>query len=143
MSGRQAAMQHTRERILDAAQELFTPAWFDEVTMADIARAAGVSQQTVVNHFGSKAELFLVGLHERYVPGVEALRASATPGDVDSIVDVVLRDYEVSGDGTIRNLALAGRMAELAPVIEGGRQFHAAWVARVCGPLLEPLDEDA
>ncbi len=45
MAGRAAAKQRTREEILDAAVELFTPAWFDEVTIADVAARAGMWHQ--------------------------------------------------------------------------------------------------
>lgn len=136
MTGRVAAMQRTRESILDAAVELFGPAWFDEVTLADVARRAGVSQQTVVNHFGTKMGLYLTGLGERLAPEIEAVRSTAVPGDVASIVEAVVRDYEVTGDGTIRTLALAGRMEELAGVVAGGRRSHRAWVSKVFGPQL-------
>jgi len=136
MAGRTAAMQRTREVILDAAVELFTPAWFDEVTIADIAERAGVSQQTVVNHFGSKIDLYLAGLTERYVPTVVAVRDRAVPGDVGSIVGVVLDDYEETGDGTIKTLATAARAPELERVLEGGRASHRAFVTRVFSPQL-------
>jgi AcrR family transcriptional regulator len=136
MAARSAAMQRTRESILDAAVELFVPAWFDEVTLADVARRAGVSQQTVVNHFGSKIGLYLAGLRERYVPENEAVRGTAVPGDVASIVDAALRDYEATGDSTIRTIALAGRVEDLAAVVQGGRQAHREWVASVFAPLL-------
>jgi len=35
MSARRAAMEATRESILDTAVELFRPRWYDEVTLAD------------------------------------------------------------------------------------------------------------
>ena len=136
MAGRAAAKQRTREEILDAAVELFAPAWFDEVTIADIAAQAGVSQQTVVNHFGSKIDLYLTGLSERYVPEVLAVRGHAVPGDVDSIVGTVLEDYEATGDGTVKTLATAARTPELVPVVEGGRAAHHAFVTRVFAPQL-------
>lgn len=139
MTGRAAAMQRTREAILDAATELFGPAWFDEVTLADVARAAGVSQQTVVNHFGSKIGLYLAGISERFAPAVAELRSHAEPGDVASIVDTVLSDYETSGDGTFRIVALAERIPELAQIVEGGRASHRAWVEHVFAPRLEGL----
>jgi AcrR family transcriptional regulator len=136
MAGRSAAKQRTRESILDAAVELFTSAWFDEVTMADIAQRAGVSQQTVVNHFGTKIDLYLSGLSERYVPSVLAVRGSAEVGDVRSIVATVVEDYEVTGDGTVKTLATAARAPELQPVVEGGRQSHHDFVRRVFAPQL-------
>lgn len=46
-----------RERILAAAWDLFADRGFDEVTMADLAAAAGVARATVFNHFESKQGL--------------------------------------------------------------------------------------
>jgi AcrR family transcriptional regulator len=41
-------------RVLDVAVGLFAEHGFDDVTMADIADAAGVARATVFNYFGSK-----------------------------------------------------------------------------------------
>src|SRR5881296_3439198 len=46
-----------RARIVDAARRLFAEQGFDEVTMAEVAAAAGVARATVFNHFGSKHAL--------------------------------------------------------------------------------------
>lgn len=46
-----------RERILEAAQSLFASQGFETVTMAEIAKRAGVVRATVFNHFGSKGAL--------------------------------------------------------------------------------------
>ncbi|MFC8043303.1 TetR/AcrR family transcriptional regulator [Nocardia sp. NPDC057353] len=137
MTSRAKAREQTREAILDAAIELFVDAWYDEVTIADVAAAAGVSPQTVVNHFGSKIGLYLAGLAERFAPAVAAGRAEAVPGDVDSIVRTVVRDYEYTGDGTWRLLALAERMPELLPIIEDGHRSHRHWVETVFAAVLE------
>jgi len=136
MSTRVSAMHQTREAILDAAVELFSPAWYDEVTLADVARRAGVSQQTVVNHFGSKLGLYLTGISERYAPTVLEHRARAVPGDLTSIVETAVSDYERTGDGTVRLLALAERMPELAELAAGGRAAHRTWVEQVFAPQL-------
>jgi AcrR family transcriptional regulator len=48
-----------RERILEAAEEIITRRGGADVTMADIARAAGVSRQAVYLHFADRAELLL------------------------------------------------------------------------------------
>jgi AcrR family transcriptional regulator len=136
MSARERARAATREEILDAAEELFTPAWFDEVTLADVARRAGVSQQTVVNHFGSKIDLYLTGIEERIAPRLADARAGAEPGDVRGIVASVVSDYEESGDGTIRIVSLAGRLEELQEVVRRGRAWHRAWVEDAFRPQL-------
>jgi AcrR family transcriptional regulator len=54
---RAAALLRQRERILDAARLLFASRGFETVTMAEIARQAGVARATVFNHFGSKGAL--------------------------------------------------------------------------------------
>lgn len=48
-----------REAVLAAAEEAFLGAGYDAVTMDDIARAAGVSKQTLYSHFGTKDQLFV------------------------------------------------------------------------------------
>jgi AcrR family transcriptional regulator len=143
MDSRAAAAARTRESILEAAEELFTARAFDEVTIADVAGAAGVSQQTVVNHFGSKERLVLIGMQERVGPRIEAQRAKVRPGDLDSVITVVVEDYEVTGLNTLRLLAAAERFETMAEVARYGREFQRAWVRHALGPQLERLEEQA
>jgi AcrR family transcriptional regulator len=49
----------TRAKIADVAARLFLERGYDEVTVAEIARAAGVSSVTVFKHFPRKEDLFL------------------------------------------------------------------------------------
>jgi len=49
----------TRAQIADAAAELFGARGYDAVTVADVARLAEVSEQTVYNFFSSKEQLVL------------------------------------------------------------------------------------
>jgi AcrR family transcriptional regulator len=143
MDSRAAAAQRTREAILEAAERLFTARAFDEVTIADVARAAGVAQQTVVNHFGSKERLVLVGMQERVAPRIEAQRAKVRPGDLESVVEIVAEDYEATGRNTMRLLAAAERFETMAEIARYGRDFHRGWVRHALGPQLERLDEQA
>jgi AcrR family transcriptional regulator len=46
-----------RAAVLEAAKELFAARGLHEVTMAEVAEAAGVARATVFNHFGSKYAL--------------------------------------------------------------------------------------
>ena len=48
-----------RRAISDVATALFMERGFDEVTLAEVADAAGVSIKTIFNYFGSKEDLFL------------------------------------------------------------------------------------
>jgi AcrR family transcriptional regulator len=136
MTTRAAAKERTRLMILESAFERFSDSWFDEVTIADIARAAGVSQQTVVNHFGNKTSLYLSGVSEIVAPRIRELRSRVAVGDVAGAVDAVLAEYEEFGDGTVRTEALALRDPELEQVVTEGRKFHRAWVRQIFQPQL-------
>lgn len=135
---RQAAMEATRERILDVALELFSNAWYDDVTLRGIADAAGVALQTVVNHFGSKEALFL-DVGERFGETIAAARWSVEPGDVDGAVAILVADYERTGDATVRNLAVEEKVAVVRPMIDAGRRGHEAWVQHAFPAALEGL----
>ena len=80
----------TRARILEVANRLFLEHGYDTVTVAEVARQAGVSSVTVFNHFPRKEDLFL----DRTVDAVEFLRSAVrdrAPG-----VDVLASLREVS-----------------------------------------------
>ncbi|MEX2107784.1 MAG: TetR family transcriptional regulator [Solirubrobacterales bacterium] len=70
-----AARRLLRETLFEAARdELQRGAW-SEITMADVAGAAGVSRQTLYNEFGSRdefAQAFVIHEGERFLDGVEA-----------------------------------------------------------------------
>jgi len=55
---RERKKAQTRRAISDAATRLFMENGFDEVTLAEVGEAAGVSIKTIFNYFGSKEELF-------------------------------------------------------------------------------------
>jgi AcrR family transcriptional regulator len=54
---RERKKQQTRQHIAETARRLFGKRGFDRVTVAEIARAAEVSEQTVFNYFPTKEDL--------------------------------------------------------------------------------------
>ena len=50
--------QQTRRAISDAATQLFMTRGFDNTTVGEVALAANVSEQTVLNYFPAKTDLF-------------------------------------------------------------------------------------
>lgn len=65
---RRALGSITRQRILAAAEKLFSASGYDAIGMREITRAAGVNSAAVHYHFGSKEELFLELLRARAEP---------------------------------------------------------------------------
>ncbi|MFS0694597.1 TetR/AcrR family transcriptional regulator [Streptomyces nitrosporeus] len=93
---RERKKRRTRQQLSDVATGLFLERGFDAVTIAEIARAADVSVNTVYNYFPAKEDLFLdhgrdiVERLSRYVRG----RA-----DGESAADAVLRELRVRVEG--------------------------------------------
>jgi len=71
---REQKKRQTREAITRAAWKLFNRRGFDAVTVADIARAANVSEKTVFNYFPAKEDLVFSAGMQRTAALVEAVR---------------------------------------------------------------------
>jgi AcrR family transcriptional regulator len=72
---RERKKRQTRAAIAQAAMALFAARGFDAVTVAEVARAADVSEKTVFNYFPAKEDLVLHGGAERRAALIEAIRA--------------------------------------------------------------------
>ncbi|MEM9035915.1 MAG: TetR/AcrR family transcriptional regulator [Actinomycetota bacterium] len=64
----------TRARLERAALDLFAEHGYDEVSVTQIAAAAGVSERTFFRHFGSKLDSLMGSPHDRVSFFVETLR---------------------------------------------------------------------
>ena len=87
---RERRKQQTRQAISDIATRMFVARGFDEVTIAQVADAAGVAKMTVTNYFPRKEDLVFDRAEavERHLAGVIAARA---PGE--SMLAAIRRDY--------------------------------------------------
>lgn len=136
MRARQAAVDSTRERILRAFYEIWLERPYDQMTMDEVAAAAGVARQTVIRQFGTKDEL-AVAVVDWLRPVEEASRESE-PGDVDGAIHRLVGRYEELGDANIRLLELEGRLPEVDYALQQARASHRAWIVDTFTP---PDDE--
>ena len=70
-----AARQLLRETLFGAARDVLQQRAWSEITMAEVAAAAGVSRQTLYKEFGSRdefAQAFVIQEGERFLDVVEA-----------------------------------------------------------------------
>ena len=136
-TARAEATEATGERILDAFSELLRDSWFDEIRLEDVAKAAGVSVQTVIRRFGGKEGL-LEAAQAQLDHVIRSTRAIPA-GDIASAVKVLLADYEHTGDLLIRILAQEARQASLKTLTDAGRAGHRGWLRDVVAPWLDAL----
>ena len=74
----------TRQKLCEAAIELFSNEGYDGVTTKKIAEVAGVSEMTLFRHFGSKNNLFQDAYDSYlYQPNFESLFQSGLKGDIE------------------------------------------------------------
>jgi AcrR family transcriptional regulator len=77
-----ASRELLHDRVLDAVGELASQRPWPEVTMAEVALAAGVSRQTLYNAFGSRQEMaqaYVLREGDRFVAAVESAIRDAAP----------------------------------------------------------------
>jgi AcrR family transcriptional regulator len=131
---RAEAEEQTRAALLDAADEAFLSGPWEQASLEGIARAAGVTKQTLLRHFGSKDRL-LERVLRRAVDEVEKQRLSVPSDDIAGAVDNLLEHYEIRGGRAMRssNLDMDGSLADLG---RRARQFHYDWVELAFGGWL-------
>jgi AcrR family transcriptional regulator len=126
MGARARAVEDTRTRIREALFELATTRVFPEISLEDVAQEAGVSVQTVLRHFGSRAALIESNI-QYAIDRVESERA-APEGDVDDAIRVLVDHYELRGDTVLLMLAQEAGDEQVHRLTENGRRMHRDWV---------------
>ena len=83
---RERKKRQVRQRISDIATAMFLVHGFDNVTVAQVAAGAEVSEQTVFNYFTTKESMFF----DRTEPMIDALAGAVRDRGSDRLIDVVV-----------------------------------------------------
>ena len=113
-----------RRRLLDLGADLFTRYAFDEISMAQIAREAGISKALLYHYFPSKQDYFVATL----ATGAEELRARIEPDPdlppaeaLSAALDAYLAWIEENAQAYEKLLQSAATVPEIREIVEGVR----------------------
>ncbi|MGW1178455.1 TetR/AcrR family transcriptional regulator [Kitasatospora sp. NPDC002543] len=137
MGLRELKKQQTRELLSDTAMGLFAERGFDRVTVVEVARAAGVSPNTVFNYFPTKEDLFFDRQEEVVAHLAEVVRRRPAGRSAVAAVRADLLAAFASGEPTVGlnpGIAAFWRIVEdsaalRARLLELGERAEAALAA--------------
>lgn len=132
LGARAQAAAETRERVARTTYDMVISLSYEEITLGRIAEEAGVSHQTVLNHFRSKEGAILAGI-ALVADRVREIRAAAVPGDAATCVAALMEQYELLGDVNARWAMDYERLGELATHLDEARRSHQEWLASQFG----------
>lgn len=142
--------QKTKDRILDAAEELYSEYGFADTSMRELTQKAGVNLAAVNYHFGSKEGLFRALVARRFAPinaeRIERLDALEAKGDptleevLEALVAPILALRFRDPGGASQLVQIIGRLtsAKDCHAEELGESFRQTSV-RFMGALLGVL----
>ena len=118
---RERKKQRTRQLLSETARRLFSERGFERVSIAEIARVADVSEQTVFNYFPSKEDLVYSGL-ETFEDQLLAVIRDRPPGTtvIDAFGDFILEPrglLATDDDAAARELIGVTRMIGASPAL--------------------------
>jgi AcrR family transcriptional regulator len=115
--------------------DLYTERFYDQVSLEDVAKRAGVTVQTLLRRFGSKDELISAAAEaSRRI--IRSQRDEVQVGDIAGAAKALIETYETHGDRVLRLLAQEEHVEAFRLVTDTGRAHHYKWVERVFAPLL-------
>ena len=145
---RERKKEQTRRLIAETARRLFADRGFEQVTVADVARAADVSQQTVFNYFPTKEDLVFWRLGA-FEDDLLATVRDRSPGESAL---AAFRRFLLSRQGLLRSSAPEAReqLAALLRTIEESpallareQQIFARYTDALAALLAEESSPDA
>jgi AcrR family transcriptional regulator len=124
-------VEERRRRLLELGTGLFARHAYDELSMAAIARAAGISKALLYHYFPSKQAYFRAALEQK--AGELAARVAPDPAlppreQLEASLDAFLAWVEENGDAYARLVRGAGAVPEVREVMDEVRAATAAQI---------------
>jgi AcrR family transcriptional regulator len=122
----------TRRKIINEATKLFARQGFHKTTVADIARAIGMTQGALFHHFPSKTAI-LTAVIERLERGIDSYRKLLDGGGsaetVRRVMDLMVEHFQKQPEATVCLAALATEFAGTdAPVLKKIRRAYDIYI---------------
>ena len=134
-----AARELLRETLFAAARgELERRAWND-VTMADIAAAAGVSRQTLYKEFGSResfAQAFVLREAQRFIAAIEGALDAHLEDPLAALTDAFGLFLTAAAEDPLVRAAIQGAGEMLPFVTTQGQPLVEGATERLCAAIL-------
>jgi AcrR family transcriptional regulator len=114
-----------RRQLLDAGAALFAEQAYEEISMRDIARAAGVSKPLLYHYFSSKIDLFKAAVAEKAAELQAAIEPSSEAPPLEQLassLDAYLAWIEAHARMWSKLMQSAASVPEARELIEGFRQ---------------------
>jgi AcrR family transcriptional regulator len=140
MSQRAASVADTGDRILDATLARFAALPYDRIRLEDVATDAGVSLQTVLRRFRSKAGL-ICSMATRELGRIAETREQHEGASPARVVTDLVVHYERYGDLILKVYAEAGQVEGLAEIAHRGRAYHVRWCEQAFARSLQQVPE--
>ncbi|WP_394827444.1 TetR/AcrR family transcriptional regulator [Pendulispora albinea] len=137
---RERKKRKMRESIANAAARLFTRRGFETVTVAEVAREAEVSEQTVFNYFPTKEDLVFdrdLEIEEGLVRLVRELKPGGKP--LAAIREYTLLFLDQLGEVPPENHGFLHLVSESPALQAHGREMRARHTASLAKALAERM----
>lgn len=137
----------SRERILDAAMDVFAHSGYRRASMDQVAEAAGLTRQAVYHYFRSKAELFRASVEALHEGAHEAAAEAGLVAEMEGagLADVLAAQTDARFRYIIECLEetsqpeelLSERQSQARDLIQSFQdqnlKFHVSTIERICG----------
>lgn len=135
---RRLSVDERREELISAALELFSDRPPEEISIDDVADAAGASRALVYHYFGGKQELYLAALHTAARQLGELLDPPTEGRGLERLAVSLHRYFDFVEHYAAAFIALlrggpAYRSGEIGEVIEGIRDFVMSRIIATIG----------